>query len=124
MTQANVPISFTHNHVPAKLPHDVTLCLFRVVQEALQNALKYSHAHQVSVHLNGSPNELSLTIIDDGVGFDVKSAWGKGLGLVSIGERLEAIGGTFEILSKPGAGTRVEVRVPLSFATGSEPVAV
>jgi signal transduction histidine kinase len=74
--------------------------------------------------LNGSPNELSLTIIDDGVGFDVESAWGKGLGLVSISERLEAIGGTFEILSKPGAGTRVEVRVPLSFATGSEPVAV
>jgi signal transduction histidine kinase len=124
MTQANVPITFTHDHVPATLPQDVTLCLFRVVQEAVQNALKYSHAHQLSVNVNGSANELTLTIIDDGVGFDVKSAWGKGLGLVSIGERVEAIGGTFEILSKPGSGTRVEVRVPLSLAKDTKPVAV
>jgi signal transduction histidine kinase len=124
MTQVNVPITFTHDRAPATLPQDVTLCLFRVVQEALQNALKYSHAHQVSVHLNGSASELALTITDDGVGFDVKSAWGKGLGLVSIGERVEAIGGTVEILSKPGAGTRVEVRVPLSVERDKEPVAV
>jgi NarL family two-component system sensor histidine kinase LiaS len=67
---------------------------------------------------------LTLTIIDDGVGFDVKSAWGKGLGLVSIGERVEAIGGTFEILSKPGSGTRVEVRVPLSLTKDTQPAAV
>jgi signal transduction histidine kinase len=124
MTQANVPITFTHDRVPATLPQDVTLCLFRVVQEAVQNALKYSHAHQLSVNLNGSANELTLTIIDDGVGFDVKSAWGKGLGLVSIGERVEAIGGTFEILSKPGSGTRVEVRVPLSLTKDTQPAAV
>ena len=124
MTQAHVPITFTHDHVPATLPQDVTLCLFRVVQEALQNALKYSQAEQVSVHLSGSTNELTLTILDDGVGFDLKSAWGKGLGLVSIGERVEAIGGRFEILSKPGAGTQVEVRVPLSVGKDTESVAV
>ena len=53
-------------------------------------------------------------VADDGVGFDVGSVWGKGLGLVSIGERVEAMGGTFEILSTPEAGTRVEVRVPQS----------
>ena len=114
MTQVNLPITFTHDHVPATLPQDVTLCLFRVVQEALHNALKYSHAHQISVHLTGSANDLTLSVADDGVGFDVGSVWGKGLGLVSIGERVEAIGGTFEILSTPGAGTRVEVRVPQS----------
>ena len=89
------------------------MCLFRVVQEALQNALKYSKAHEVSVHLSGRPEGLSLTIVDDGVGFDVDAAWGKGLGLISMGERLEAIGGTLEIRSTPGAGTRLEVTVPI-----------
>ena len=71
----------------------------------------------MSVHLSGGPDGLALTIADDGVGFDVNAAWGKGLGLISMSERLEAIGGTLEIRSKPGAGTRLEVRVPLRVGT-------
>ena len=116
LSQAGMRITFTHETVPERLPQDLTLCLFRVVQEALQNALKYSRARTVSVHLIGGATELSLTIADDGIGFDVDKAWGNGLGLVSIRERIDAVGGTFEIHSTPGAGTRLEMRVTFVIA--------
>jgi signal transduction histidine kinase len=85
-----------------------------VVQEALQNAVKYSAAREVSVSLEGTPHRLQVTIADDGVGFDVGAALGKGLGLVSMSERIEALNGTFEIHSAPGAGTRLVFHVPLA----------
>jgi signal transduction histidine kinase len=120
MSRAEVAITFTPDNVPSSVPPDLTLCLFRVVQEALQNALKYSKARQVSVHLRGTPKGIELTIVDDGVGFDVNGAWGKGLGLISMRERLEALGGTLAIRSKAGAGTRLEVVVPLQVAESAE----
>jgi signal transduction histidine kinase len=89
------------------------VCLFRIVQEALQNAIKHSRARQVSVRLVGDRDGLKLTIADDGVGFDLAEAWGRGLGLLSMSERLEPIDGTFKIDSTPGAGTRLEVVAPL-----------
>jgi signal transduction histidine kinase len=76
----------------------------------------------VSVELRGVSHGIALTIVDDGVGFDVDAVWGRGLGLISMHERVEAMGGTFEIRSGPGAGTRLEVRVPASIL--HEPVAV
>lgn len=124
MSQAGTPIAFTHEHVPQPLPLELTLCLFRVAQEALQNAHKYSHARHVTVQLRGDSEGLTLTITDNGVGFEVEEAWGKGLGLISMGERLEAIGGTFTIASKPGEGTKVNVFVPLSVIQAADPVAV
>ena len=114
VSQAGIAVTFTHENVPARLPQDLTLSLFRIVQESLQNALKHSRARTLSMTLIGRPTELDLTIADDGVGFDVDTAWGEGLGLVGINERVDAIGGTFVILSKPGAGTRIEIRVPLN----------
>jgi signal transduction histidine kinase len=124
MSSSDIAITFTHDNIPATLPPDLTVCVFRVVQEALQNALKYSRARRVSVNMSGGANELVLTIADDGQGFDVPSAWGKGLGLISMTERLEAIGGTLEIRSQPGAGTRLELRVPFRVAQDPETVAV
>jgi signal transduction histidine kinase len=124
MSQLGVPVAFTHESVPTPLPTELTLCLFRVVQEALQNAHKYSHARHVSVQLRGVTEGLMLTIADDGVGFDVDEAWGKGLGLISMGERLEAVGGTLKISSKPGEGTQVSVLVPLSTERATDTVAV
>ena len=121
---SGVDVTLTHEDVPAILPPDLTLCLFRVVQEALQNAVKYSGARHVLVHLAGKNEELVLTIADDGSGFDVGAAWGKGLGLVSMSERLEAVGGTLEIHSERGAGTRLEIRAPLRFLQASQSVAV
>jgi signal transduction histidine kinase len=124
MSQLGMPITFSHESVPLPLPPEVTLCLFRVVQEALQNAHKYSHARAVSVDLRGTPEGLTLTVADNGVGFDVDEAWGRGLGLISMGERLEAVGGTLKISSTPGEGTKVNVSVPLSAIQGTDTVAV
>jgi signal transduction histidine kinase len=112
MSQSGIAIAFTHNNVPSPISADVMLCIFRVVQEALQNAIKYSGASEVTVRLAGSPGGLNLSVVDDGVGFEVEGTWSHGLGLVSMKERLEAIGGLLEIRSGRGCGTRLEATVP------------
>jgi signal transduction histidine kinase len=111
-SRAGITIDYTHDNVPAPLPSELMLCLFRTVQESLQNAIKYSGAHAMSVRLTGCDSGLTLVVIDDGVGFDVDAAWGKGVGLVSMVERLEAIGGSLAVQSRPGAGTRLTATVP------------
>ncbi len=112
-------VSFTKDHVPERLTPDVTVALFRVAQEALQNAVKHSRAGQVTMQLTASAAALALTVVDDGVGFTLDGAWESGLGLASMSERVEAIGGTFKIRSAPGNGTRVEVTVPLPSDRGA-----
>lgn len=112
-SRVGIAIDYTHDSVPTSLPSDLMLCLFRTVQEALQNAIKYSGAHTLSVRLTGDAAGLTLVVIDDGVGFDVEAAWAKGVGLVSMVERLEAIGGSLQVRSQPGAGTRLTATVPL-----------
>ena len=121
LSESAMAIVVTHEDVPPVLPHDLTLCLFRVVQEALQNALQHSHAHAVSVHLRSESDAwLALTVADDGVGFDVDADRGEGLGLISMRERLEGLGGGVRIDSRPGGGgTRLEIRVPRSTSTRS-----
>jgi len=109
-------ITFSHENVPAQLPEEITLCLFRIAQEALQNTAKHSEAHNVSMRLVGGEDGLAFTIVDDGVGFDVNAVLNKGLGLISMGERLRSIGGTLKISSEPGAGARLEISVPLDVA--------
>jgi signal transduction histidine kinase len=123
LSRAGIGISFTHTNVPT-LPAEVMLCLFRVVQEGLQNAVKYSNASQVTVHLRGNTGELTLTVIDNGNGFEVDAAWGKGVGLASMLERLEAIGGSFEVYSRPGIGTRLVGKVPLDASVNAEAMAM
>jgi signal transduction histidine kinase len=110
---SEVSTTFEHAGVPSSLPDEHTVCLFRIAQEALQNAFKHSGARRVSIDLTGHAKSVVLTIADDGVGFDVSAAWQKGLGLISMSERLEAIGGTLEIRSVPGEGTRVKAEVPV-----------
>jgi signal transduction histidine kinase len=112
LSKPELSIAFSRESVPEPLPDDVSLCLFRVVQEALHNVIKHSAATHASVHLRGDGRELTLTIIDNGVGFNVDDVRTSGLGLVSMNERLAPIGGHVEIRSQPGFGTQVEVAVP------------
>ena len=123
LSRPDVIIAVTHENVPKVLPPDLTLSLFRVAQEALQNALKYSEARQITVDLRSSGDDLLLTIADDGVGFDVEREWGKGLGLISMQERLEAVGASLDVRSGNG-GTRIAIRVALPRAPAGETVAV
>lgn len=110
---------FSYDDVPALLPPDLTICVYRVVQEALQNALKHSRATEVRLHLRGSPGKLAVTITDDGVGFDL-DAVSLGVGLESMHERIEAAGGSLDIHSRRGAGTRLEFVVPVVPADAEE----
>jgi signal transduction histidine kinase len=106
-------IVFTHGDVPSQLPDDLMVNLYRVAQEALHNAVIHGHAARVSLHLGSADRQVTLTVIDDGVGFEVEDAWGQGLGLATMRERVQALGGTFDVVSTPGSGTQVSVRVPL-----------
>jgi signal transduction histidine kinase len=112
LSRSDQTITFTHEGVPADLPADLTLSLFRAAQAILQNAVKHSKAREIRVHLQGSAQGLVLMVEDDGIGFDVSEAWGRGLGLISVAERIETLGGTFDVRAVPGAGTSVTIRVP------------
>jgi signal transduction histidine kinase len=113
LSQPDFVIEFSHDNVPPALPEEIGLCLFRVAQEAIQNTTKHSHAHHASVRLSSDGRVLTLTIGDDGVGFDVSTAWGTGLGLVSMRERLELVAGVLHIESHRGGGTWLTATVPI-----------
>jgi signal transduction histidine kinase len=76
--------------------------------------LKHSQSRSVTVDLRGASNGLALTISDDGEGFDVDAEWGTGLGLISMSERIEAVGGTFDLRSRCGEGTLLTITVPVA----------
>ena len=108
-------VEFDSRDVPASLPSEVSLSLFRVVQEALRNAVKYSGQKHCEVRLQEVSGELELEVRDEGVGFDATSGnSGGGLGLVSMAERIHQVNGTFTIDSHPNAGTRIRARVPVT----------
>jgi PAS domain S-box-containing protein len=97
-----------------ELPGPVEEALYHIAQEALNNALKHAAATSVTVRLNREDHRLELEVADNGSGFDPQAVNGQGgLGLVSIRERVEKLGGVLTILSAPGAGTKVQVRVEL-----------
>jgi PAS domain S-box-containing protein len=109
-----VSIAFRDESVPEHLPKDVALCLFRVVQEALQNAVKHSKVRQFSVELRATNDGLQLEVSDAGVGFDMKEAMRHpGLGLVSMQERVHLLNGRFSLESRPGEGTKIIATVPV-----------
>jgi len=110
-----VQIDFHSENVPRDLSPEISLCLFRVLQEALQNAIKHSGSRHFQVSLQGGADEIELTVRDAGVGFDPKEAMnGRGLGLTSIRERLKLVSGNLSIDSQLQRGTTLEARVPLS----------
>jgi len=111
--QQKVEIDFSHTSIPRSVPKEISLCLFRVLQETLQNAVKHSGVRHFKVELCGTEGEIQLTVSDLGVGFDPQDAiHRRGLGLISMRERMQLIGGEFSINSQPGSGTTIHARVP------------
>lgn len=109
-----IDVAFEHHDVPASLPRDLSLCLYRVAQEGLRNIGKHSDSPDAFVELVGADGgEIRLCVEDHGVGFSLPDADGKGLGLISMRERARLNGGTCEVTSAPGGGTRIDVRLPL-----------
>jgi PAS domain S-box-containing protein len=108
-----IEIAFSSHDVPRHVAADVSLCLFRVLQEGLINAAKHSDTRRIEVDLRGGSHAIYLRIRDFGSGFSV-AAVSEGLGLVSMRERVAMVGGTFSLTSTLHAGTEIKVRVPLS----------
>ena len=95
------------------IPEPHRTCIYRIVQEALNNCGRHAGAHNVTISLAGGLDLIKLTVRDDGVGFDVARKSETGLGLVGIAERVRDLDGKLKIDSKPGNGTRLEVELPV-----------
>jgi PAS domain S-box-containing protein len=113
--QNGVVVEFSGRNIPNTLPREISLSLFRVTQEAIHNAMKYSGEKHFEVRLQAKDTEIELEVSDRGIGFDTASIKnGNGLGLVSMAERIHQVNGTFKIDSEPNNGTRIHARVPLA----------
>ena len=108
-----VIVDFTAEDIPSSVPQDVSLVLFRVLQESLNNGIKHSGAEHFEVQLRGMSGNIQLKVRDHGIGFDAAAAMvSRGLGLISMRERVSLVRGTLLIASKPTDGTEITVRVP------------
>lgn len=111
---------FHQTGFPAVLDRDVTLCVFRIAQEGLRNCAKHSGAESARVMLTRTRNAVRLVVSDNGCGFNTKSPlMEKGLGFISMKERLHLLGGVMNVYSRPLRGTRIEISVPLKLKSES-----
>jgi PAS domain S-box-containing protein len=112
--RSDVYIRFHAEGILPGLPEDLSVCLYRVLQEALQNAIKHSHSHQIDVSLRRDLSGVTLTVRDSGIGFEVtKALRGPGLGLIGMKERMKLVDGELAIDSSLAGGTTICARVPL-----------
>lgn len=95
------------------MPDDVATCVYRIVQEALTNSIRYANAKHVDIHVSSGGGELQAIIADDGAG--LRDGWdrSRGLGLIGMEERASELGGTVHLDSSPRRGTSIRVRLPL-----------
>jgi signal transduction histidine kinase len=113
-------VSFHQTGFPARLDRDVTLCVFRIAQEGLRNCVKHSGAESARIVVTKTRNAVRLVVSDNGCGFNAKSPlMEKGLGFISMKERLHVLGGQMNVYSKLLRGTRIEVSVPLKLDSDS-----
>jgi two-component system sensor histidine kinase UhpB len=112
--QTGLPVDVRVSGPAPVLAPEVGLAVYRVVEEALVNAVRHAHANRILVELRTTPEGLTLQVSDDGRGFEPKleSGDGGGLGLLGMRERARAAGGSLAIVSSPGSGARVIVSVP------------
>jgi signal transduction histidine kinase len=112
-------VEFLERNIPGSLSGDVSLAIFRVIQEALHNAIRYSGDGHIVVRLQGCWGKIELEVCDRGIGFEVSKLKNhSGLGLVSMSERIDLLNGTIHITSKPGFGTRIHAVVPVTRRSG------
>ena len=97
------------------IPTDVALCLYRATQQALRNVAQHANARRVWVSLARVGNQIELNVTDNGCGFDASTAKTRGLGLLSIEERVHLANGTFAITSRLGGGSRISITIPVGW---------
>jgi len=106
-------VELSSDNIPTLIPHDASLCLFRVAEEAMNNALKHSGSSKIRVELAGDSSCARLRTSDSGRGFESGAMENtEGLGLLSMREPLRLVGDELSIQSRPNGGTQVEARIP------------
>jgi PAS domain S-box-containing protein len=108
-----IAVDFSAQGVRADLPFDIAICLYRISQEALRNVAKHAATDSVRIQLRGTAEHVEVVVQDSGAGFDMHETATQGVGLSSMQERARLIDADLSIVSTPGGGTRVSVRVPL-----------
>jgi signal transduction histidine kinase len=109
-----IEIEFCADNMPRRIHQDVTLCLFRIIQEGLQNIKKYSGVAKAQVKLWTTGDKILLSMCDKGRGFDLKEITNNGgIGIRSMEERVRLLGGRFSIYSELTRGTTIDACVPL-----------
>jgi signal transduction histidine kinase len=111
--QLGVTVPFVHGALPSDVDPNVSLCVYRIAQEALNNVARHSHARHAQVMLFYESPMLTLQIADSGVGFDPRTTRHGGLGLISMRDRVAFLGGQLVIHTEPGGGTRIGVNIPI-----------
>jgi PAS domain S-box-containing protein len=112
--RTGIEVSFEPGNDEVAIFPDAAVCLYRVLQEGLQNISKHSGASEARVVLQEFPDEVRLLIQDPGIGFDIKRVTGKGaIGFSSMRERVRLVGGRVSVVSEPAKGTRIQVSIPL-----------
>ena len=112
--QHGIVVDFRAEDVPSTIDNAVSLCAYRIVQEALHNVVKHSGAARARVELTGRGTRLELVVADEGRGFDLDASALAGLGLLGMRERVKLLDGEISIRSQRGAGARLDVRLPLA----------
>lgn len=115
--RSGLAVTFAADRVPDRLDPAIATGCYRIAQECLTNVVRHAQATAVTVALQGDPGAVTLSVTDNGVGFAPRSAEGpeaaaRGLGMVSMQERANALGGTLRVLSEPGRGTTIRVQIP------------
>lgn len=122
--ESGIAVSFRTSGIQPELKSVISLTVFRIVQEAMNNVIKHAQASNVSIHVDFTEKELKLFVIDDGSGFDTEKLKVKsdditgGFGLVSMRERIELLSGEMYISSEPGKGTRLNIMIPFTEEEG------
>jgi signal transduction histidine kinase len=110
---SGIETRFMHLGVPARVPAPVSLCIYRVVQEALRNVARHSQARRAVVTIRGAESGIEVSVKDNGRGFETGRAGSSGgLGLISLSERVKLLGGTCSIRSAPDRGTAIRAWIP------------
>jgi PAS domain S-box-containing protein len=122
--QRNIHVTFTaaDSELPLVIDPSLSLCVYRLTQEALHNVARHSHATEASVQLSYEGGDICLQIADSGVGFELDSSRHTGLGVVSMRERVGVLNGKLVIDTAPGRGTRIVARIPLPLSPHHAPL--
>jgi signal transduction histidine kinase len=118
--RSGVPVTVQIDGDIEGLPEAHRTCIYRIVQEALTNCARHAQAKNIRISIYGGPDWVKLSIQDDGVGFDLRNASSRGLGLIGIQERVREVGGTVTIISQPQKGTILELEVPIGRGVAAE----